>query len=685
MADVQEVISAKKIYAVDLETGTRTEQTGATVTVKHSITGYKYSSGATGYAGNSLEFEFDLSENPNADSKTLEGMVSASIVNKMATGSGNLPSGGFTGILTAAGSVYVDSLGVYCRNREAQNPIDTCYEKLATGYMELGALSKVKRLMTVVGVQDDIYGNVTYNASAQVVISGIASQSPPKLDAVWKDIVPKLSGLTPAKGAFVNEKADVVFGWAFSAAKSYNGTPTTQAGGKLEWRVTGEDTVHEVSFTGAGTSVTLPANSIPASATSVDWRVTVTTIHSVSTTSDWITVSTVDVAPSAPTELQPADSVVDNRVPFTFSWQHNISTGSAQGGAELQYSADGSTWTALAEVTDEVQTCEIAAGTLPSGTVQWRVRTLNSDGQAGEWSTPVTIIVRSRPPAPVISAVTATPRPTVEWQSGEQIGYRVVFASAAGDLYDTGERYGTVKSARCPGFLQDGLATVTVSICNAVGLWASSESEISVVNEPGAEINLQAQQIPGAVKLTWNTPGSHGKYYVLRNGEPVAKLTGTQWTDRAASGVNRYTVMGVTGDNYRLSPEVPAESRIRSVILFNAETNGPFIQLYKHKGSPPQISRDCSAAVSYQHFAGETWPTAFDGGCRDMSAAMSFTILHGELPKLAALIGRVVCVKDSGEAAFYAILDSVGQNVWRRTDVELKLTRVAFREQVDYE
>ena len=309
MADVQEVISAKKIYAVDLETGTRTEQTGATVTVKHSITGYKYSSGATGYAGNSLEFEFDLSENPNADSKTLEGMVSASIVSKTATGSGNLPSGGFTGMLTAAGSVYVNSLDVYCRDREAQNPINTCYEKLVTGYMELGAISKVKRLMTVVGVQDDIYGNVTYNVSAQVVISGIASQSPPKLDAVWKDIVPKISGLTPAKGAFVNEKADVVFGWAFSAAKSYNGTPTTQAGGKLEWRVTGEDAVHEVSFTGAGTSVTLPANSIPTSVTSVDWRVTVTTIHSVSTTSDWITVSTVDVAPSVPTELQPADSV----------------------------------------------------------------------------------------------------------------------------------------------------------------------------------------------------------------------------------------------------------------------------------------------------------------------------------------------------------------------------------------
>ena len=695
MADITETLSVSKIYSRVWGSENKTELTGATVSAVTAITGFYPKTGAYGETtGNYLELVFDLLGSAYAASRKLvSDELAVWISGKSASGdgatpsgdhvsTGPLPSGSFDGYLWPSVDPQKPGFEYHIRtNREGYR-----FEDLSAGKRAVGSYRYARYLQVGAGVQDGYYNNLVYSVTATLSIQGAAGANPPTVTAVWQEITPKLTGLSPAAGAFVDEKADAVFRWSYSAEPSYSGAPTTQNGGKLEWRLTGDSTIHTVTFTGAVDSVTLPAGTIPSSSTGIDYRVTVKTCHGVSATSDWITCTTVDTAPEAPTQLSPANAIVQGDDAAVFAWHHNAPTGSAQSAAELQRSTDsGATWSALASVSGSAQQCTIAAGTLPTSSVRWRVRTSNSDGAAGPWSEGVDIIVRARPAAPIISSVTATPRPTVTWQSSAQIGYRVTFETAEGIAYDTGERYGAVKSVRCPQFLPDGPSTITVAIVNAVGLWASTSAQITVANEPGGEIDLQALPQLGACLLKWASTDLYDQCYVLRNGEPVAKTTNTQWLDRAASGVNEYVILGVQGDNYTQSAVVSGESRIRSCILFDAEADGPFVYLYKHKASPPEISRELGATVTYQHFAGQTYPTAFATGARDQTSSMSFTIASHALPVLAKLVGKVVCVKDRGDAAYYAVLDSVSQSVWKRTDVQLKLTRVEYRETVDYE
>ena len=452
---------------------------------------------------------------------------------------------------------------------------------------------------------------------------------------------------SPTSGTIIKTQ-DNTFTWRVAEDSDNQCAPALeQASAVFRWRSGTSGTIHTINVSGNTQSVTVPANTF-AGTTSIQWQVAITANSGVTTTSDWVTLSTADATPTA-SPLSPVDTVIDGSKDVLFQWQHSISTGTAQSKADLQKSTDGSTWTALTTVTGAARQWTCPAGTLTSSIKYWRVRTYNADGIAGAWSDAAQIVVIAAPSAPSIQIKSTGPRPSISWQTSEQEAYQV---ELDGKL-SGGTHYGTEKTWTSPAYLADGSHTVRVRVQNQYGMWSNwGTAALPVTNTPGASITLtvQASSVAG---LSWQTSGSYDFYLVYRNGKPIAKLTQTQYTDELSSGSTTYQVRGCYADssNYGLSGAVTATITTGQYVTLYGIASGKKVTL-KHcglKNQPVQnaINRD----IQYIFMYGSTYPHAERSEFVTKKVGGTAVFLPGEdKAGFDALIGELVCLKtQSGE------------------------------------
>lgn len=400
-----------------------------------------------------------------------------------------------------------------------------------------------------------------------------------------------VSNLSPSGGSIDKTKSKW-FSWR-ATAPDVCYPALTQQSAVFQWRTGTSGTIRSISVSGNTQSVTVPANTFTGA--SIQWRVVVTANSGVATTSDWITLSTAD-ATSTAAPISPKGEVRDRESPIEFSWRHIISSGTAQTKADLQISADASTWTALATVTGSATTYTVPANTLSSGTQYWRVRTYNADGTAGEWSDAAAFICIGAPAAPPVSVLSQSPRPRISWQSEEQLAYQIEIVG----VWSSGTYYGTDKQWTAPLYLEDGNYVVRVRVQNAYALWSDwGSAALQIANASAASIALTAAISLGAgsVTLSWTPTAAFDAYLVYRNDELIAKTTALTYVDSAAIGVVTYRVRGIYNDsgNYALSPYVEAIVNVRHVTLYDLDTGNILALPYAdsaHRTTTRNLSRD---------------------------------------------------------------------------------------------
>lgn len=454
-----------------------------------------------------------------------------------------------------------------------------------------------------------------------------------------------INEVSPSLGSIVKAEANI-FTWDVTD-EGLCLAALEQASAVFRWRSGASGTIHTINVSGNTQSITVPANTF-AGTTSIQWQIAVTANSGVTTTSDWVTLSTADATPTA-APLSPVDTVIDGSKDVLFQWQHSISTGTAQSKADLQKSTDGQTWTTLATVTGAAKQWTCPAGTLTSSIKYWRVRTYNADGIAGEWSDAAQIVVIAAPTAPSIQIKSTGPRPSISWQTSEQEAYQV---ELDGKL-SGGTHYGTDKTWTSPAYLADGSHTVRVRVQNQYGMWSNwGTAALPVTNTPGAAITLSVQA-SSVADLSWQTSGSYDFYLVYRNGKPIAKLTQTQYTDELSSGNVTYQVRGCYADssNYGLSSAVTVTITTGQYVTLYGIASGKKVTL-KHcglKNQPVQnaINRD----IQYIFMYGSTYPHAERSEFVTKKVGGTAVFLPGEdKAGFDALIGELVCLKtQSGE------------------------------------
>ena len=456
----------------------------------------------------------------------------------------------------------------------------------------------------------------------------------------------KADNLSPSAGAFVNRAQKNTFTW-----DTEDDTDPTQVcfaevkqtSAVFEWRVKNASTSKTISVSGTTTACTVPANTFPSGI--IEWRVKVTANSGATTTSAWQEITTTDVTPTAK-PVSPSGIVIDATTVNRFSWQHIISTGTPQSKADLQWSADGTTWNTLATVTGENQYYDVPANKFTSGTKYWRVRTYNTDGTPSEWSDKAEFIAINAPSAPSIVIQSTGPRPRITWQTTEQEAYQLTLSNG----YASGTVYGTEKAWRSPVYLADGSYTVRVRVQNKYGMWSEwSAAALPVSHTEGEAITLSAGASHEAA-LTWQTAGSYDFYLIERDGVAIARTTQKQYVDHTSIGSVTYRVRGcyADSDNYGVSNSDTVEVLPETNMICDLET-GVWLEMRLSETQLRTNRTSFSAGVSTVHLAGLAYPVEERSEQRDRALSVACAWPHAQRAAalaLEALVGRLVCLKD---------------------------------------
>ena len=452
------------------------------------------------------------------------------------------------------------------------------------------------------------------------------------------DVTPTVTA-SPTSG-YVPKHASSVFSWVMGkSGTSYS--DFTQASATYRWRTAEGATPTEIAC-GTNTSITIPANTF--STGSIQWQVTLITNTGASVTSPWYTMSTVE-ATSTPVIVAPKSTVLDGSKDTVFSWQHIISTGTAQTKYDLYTSADGTNYSQLKSESTAATSTTITAGTLVAGSLYWKVRTYNTDNAAGAWSDIGQLAVVAAPATPSVTVV-ASPRPLVQWQIEGQQGYEVTI----GD-YNSGLIFGTDKSFKSPLFLADGVYAVKVRVQNKYGLWSDyGTASVSVTNTPGDAITLTVTASHIAT-LAWDTTGSYDKYFVYRDGEVITETTDKHYTDNTSIGSVSYFVRGAhnSNDNYTSSNAQTVEIDTETLMIADLDT-GVWYTLALSDTQDRKNGISESQQVAYMNFVGDTYPSVEQSEFVDKS--FNFVVAFEkstEAKQFEALRGKTVCVKGKGD------------------------------------
>lgn len=456
----------------------------------------------------------------------------------------------------------------------------------------------------------------------------------------------KADNFSPSSGAFVNRFQKNTFTWDAEDDTDLTQVcfaEVKQTSAIFEWRVKNASTSKTISVSGSTTACTVPANTFPSG--TLEWRVKVTANSGTTTTSAWQEITTTDVTPTAK-PVSPSGIVIDATIANRFSWKHIISTGTPQSKANLQWSADGTTWNTLATVTGENQYYDVPANKFTSGTKYWRVRTYNTDGTPSEWSDKAEFIAINAPSAPSIVIQSTGPRPRITWQTTEQEAYQLTLSSG----YASGTVYGTEKAWRSPVYLADGSYTVRVRVQNKYGMWSEwSAAALPVSHTEGEAITLSVDASHEAA-LTWQTAGSYDFYLIERDGVAIARTAQKQYVDHTSIGSVTYRVRGcyADSDNYGVSNSDTAEILPDTNMICDLET-GVWLEMRLSETQLRTNRTSFSAGVSTVHLAGLAYPIEERSEQRDRALSVACAWPHAQRAAalaLEALVGRLVCLKD---------------------------------------
>lgn len=243
---------------------------------------------------------------------------------------------------------------------------------------------------------------------------------------------------------------------------------------------------------------------------------------------EFINLDTLNTAPNAPVITAPANnSVVDRTSAVTLAWSFNDpDPGDTQSKYDLQFRKVGSsTWTPATRETPTTSH-SLAANTLDDGAqYEWQVRTYDSQGVVGPWSSTSYFRAGTPPPPPTwVAPINGGQIPTEQfiarWSSASQVAYELqVYADAsgspdlaAGPLFTTG----TVTSNAREQQLTFSTNNVTRHLrlrIQAGGLWSqwsTARATVSYTPPPTTVVNTLPDDERGCIIVDLRTPAPTG-------------------------------------------------------------------------------------------------------------------------------------------------------------------------------
>lgn len=298
----------------------------------------------------------------------------------------------------------------------------------------------------------------------------------------------------------------------------------------------------------------------------------------------------------------------------TFVWSHTTAYGTPQYAYDLQYSNNnGSSWTTVGSHVVTPNTSATATLT-DAGVYLWRVRTYNSNDVVGEWAE-ATFVNQMPANPPTNVQITTKGRPTVSWVSVSQSAYQVQFLLGNSIAYDSGAVYTSETSHFVNWYFDDNRSyTVRVRIYNALGEisdWIEVGYQQPSVTD--VEFTVTANNVGGAT-ITVTPDAVFTKYYVLRNNKPIARISGTMYTDNFAIGVTSYSVVAVTSDDQSDIQTQNVKVTYPKATLITK--SGHIYAINKRVDTAYEVQTSNQASINKAQFLGDDYPSHYPSNMR---------------------------------------------------------------------
>lgn len=506
----------------------------------------------------------------------------------------------------------------------------------------------------------------TTKGYSDVTIQSSRTSSPPYMEVT---IDTDYLYLETTSTGFVDSSKDFKFEWKIAPTLYLYDPMTSQTSAQFRLRKKNDGNIQTTDISGETAFHVISANSLESDV--YEWQVSVTTDDGRTATTEWQEFTTVDGTSSAKI-IRPNLITLDGSAVNRFEWEHTISTASLPRGYEIQYREGDSQWQTLIDQKQTDQTYyDVPANTLPAGNLEWRVRTYNSNLTSGNWSDSASIIVRSAPPAPIITGVSSSPRPLISWQAEGQVRAEIQISGKTNAVLSAAKEY------QWTDFLPDGVIVVQVRVQNLFGLWSPwASTTASIQNSPSGKIALSADVNNFAVLLSVSS--QYPQNYIYRDGKLIGKAvkreeseTSFFYVDYTALGSHTYYAMGVDEQsNYKESEPVS-----RTVLLdygvIGEEKQPRWVALKRRRGSYPSHTIKKKYPATLVSYEGNTLPVAYVSDVLEAEHLLEFTVDKQTADNLEALAGKTVIYKDTRGDLVVGVLTSVECSRDRATDVKL--------------
>ena len=230
----------------------------------------------------------------------------------------------------------------------------------------------------------------------------------------------------------------------------------------------------------------------------------------------YIEITYNDAVPDLPTILYPNGEVIEKGNALTFQWKHNSLYDTGQTKYDFGWRQQGNaSWTEALGVVTTQQSRTLETSSMPTGIIEWRVRTYNANNAVSEYAYG-SFELTGRPTAPIIDTMKNDAITEITWRSNaaETAIYRLWIYQGATLVHDSGEMPGGLTSSYVPNMMfPNGQYTVKMRIGSVYGVWSDESARVFTISTPQMQkpgFSLSAAKT--GIRITAETINNYLKY-----------------------------------------------------------------------------------------------------------------------------------------------------------------------------
>lgn len=417
-----------------------------------------------------------------------------------------------------------------------------------------------------------------------------------------------------------------------------------------------------------------------------------------STNKPYIIVTYNDAVPDLPTILYPNGDVIEKGNALTFQWKHNSLYDTGQVKYDFGWRQQGnSSWSDALGVISTVQSRTLDTNSLPTGIIEWRIRTYNANNAVSEYAYG-SFELTGRPTAPIIDSMKNDAITEITWRSNaaETAIYRIWIYQGGALVHDSGEMPGGISSSYIPNMMfPNGQYTVRMRIGSVYGVWSDESAKVFTLSAAAPatpDLTLSAAQ--GGILITSSSTAADKIVYRSEDGItfiPIGRFAGQTYMDYAVKSDTMYEYfIRAHNGGYADSVKRPMKIKYKGCMISEISTPEDFIKIYKSDSDwYNSIKTSHENEAELIQYEGRTYPVKESGIHRQSELNTSFYLDNKDAARIEEMYKKngIYMFRNSEVCQFCEISNYGHENTLFNMgkNVEIALVRVDYSLEVRFD